>query len=305
MKILDSFSPEVNKVSIDEAYLDMTGTSLIFGPPMEAGKKLKDAIREKTGLTVSVGIAANRMMAKLASEHKKPDGLFMIEPGKEIEFLDSIRLRDLWGVGKKTLEKLNDSGITEISELRKYSLKMLAGMFGEKAAEYLYNVSRGKDPGVWNNAPKNRSISSEITLENDTKDIYLLRKILLDISRQLMFRLIDNKWHSRTVSVKIKYHDFTSSTSQITLKRSVKCSDEIYETAKALLDENLDRSKPVRLVGATLMSIEEEAEGIQPDLFESSYSKKGEVEKAIRQLQAKRPGIKVFKATLIDKSADR
>lgn len=302
MEILHSFSPVVNKVSIDEAYLDMTGTSLIFGTPLEAAAKLKAEIREKTGLTISVGIAENRMLAKLASEYGKPDGLYQIEKGKEIQFLDSVKLKDLWGVGKKMLQRLNELGISEVRQLRSYSKKMLIGMLGENAAEYIYKTVRGEDPGIWNNCPKSRSISSETTFDKDITDIRILKKELLDISQQLMFRLMETGCSSRTTAIKIKYHDFESITAQKTIRAGIMCSDEIYKALQELLESRLDRSKPVRLIGAALMSLEGEKKGEQLDLFENSYSKKREVEKAVQALSKKKPGLKVFKATLIDKN---
>lgn len=302
MEILHSFSPVVNKVSIDEAYLDMTGTSLIFGTPLEAAAKLKTEIREKTGLTISVGIAENRMLAKLASEYGKPDGLYQIEKGKEIQFLDSVKLKDLWGVGKKMLQRLNELGISEVRQLRSYSKKMLIGMLGENAAEYIYKTVRGEDPGIWNNCPKSRSISSETTFDKDITDIRILKKELLDISQQLMFRLMETGCSSRTTAIKIKYHDFESITAQKTIRAGIMCSDEIYKALQELLESRLDRSKPVRLIGAALMSLEGEKKGEQLDLFENSYSKKREVEKAVQALSKKKPGLKVFKATLIDKN---
>jgi len=302
MEILHSFSPVVNKVSIDEAYLDMTGTSLIFGTPLEAAAKLKAEIREKTGLTISVGIAENRMLAKLASEYGKPDGLYQIEKGKEIQFLDSVKLKDLWGVGKKMLQRLNELGISEVRQLRSYSKKMLIGMLGENAAEYIYKTVRGEDPGIWNNCPKSRSISSETTFDKDITDIRILKKELLDISQQLMFRLMETGCSSRTTAIKIKYHDFESITAQKTIRAGIMCSDEIYKALQELLESRLDRSKPVRLIGAALMSLEGEEKGEQLDLFENSYSKKREVEKAVQALSKKKPGLKVFKATLIDKN---
>ncbi|MDX9801955.1 MAG: DNA polymerase IV [Spirochaetia bacterium] len=301
MEILKSFSPEVNKVSIDEAYLDMTGTGLIFGTPHEAALKLKTAVKEKTGLTISVGIARNRMLAKLASEYGKPDGLYQIEKGKEIEFLDSVKLKDLWGVGKKMVERLQELGISDIKQLRSYSKKMLCGMLGDNAAEYIYKIVRGEDPGIWNDCPKSRSISSETTFEKDTSDITILKRELLDISRQLMFRLMETGCTSKTVAIKIKYHDFVSVTARNTISANIMCSDEIYKVLLQLLESKLDRSKPVRLIGAALMSLEDEEKGEQLDLFESSYSKKREVEKAVQALSKKKPGIKIFKATLINK----
>ncbi|MCL2293905.1 MAG: DNA polymerase IV [Spirochaetes bacterium] len=339
MEILKQFSPEVNVVSVDEAYLNMTGTSLIFGQPEEAAKKLKSKIKsikpqskalhpapsahvpqqscevrvrdplfphseikETAGLTVSVGIAGNRMMAKLASEFGKPDGLFRIEQGKEIEFLDSIKLKNLYGIGKKTLERLNQGGIYEIKQLRLYSKKMLSGMLGSAVlAEYIYKAVRGEDPGVWNDNPKSKSIGSEITFEEDIMSEDLLKQELLDFAQHLMFRLNDSEYVSKTVAIKIKYFDFLVTTAQTTLPDNISCSDEIYKTLAALLDKKLDRSKPVRLIGASLNGLEKREYSSQIDLFENNIIKKREVEKAVQALSKKKPELKIFKAAAIKK----
>ena len=302
MEILEQFSPEVKVISIDEAYLDMTGTSLIFGQPEEAAKKLKIKIKESTGLTVSVGIACNRMMAKLASDHGKPDGLFYIKQGSEIEFLDSIKLKDLHGIGKKTAEKLNQNGISEIKQLRSYSKKMLSSILGSAIfAEYIYKASRGEDPGVWNDNPKSKSIGNELTFEEDIKSEDLLKQELLDISQHLMFRLNNSGYVSKTVSIKIKYFDFLVTTAQTTLLNNIDCSDEIYKTLLILLDKKLDRSKPVRLIGASLLGLEKREYSSQISLFESDNKKKREVESAVQRLSEKNPEIKIFKAASIRK----
>ncbi len=301
MEILKQFSPEVNIRSIDEAYLNMTGTNLIFGSPIEAAKKLKSKIKEATGLTVSVGIASNRMMAKLASEHSKPDGLYQIKKGGEIEFIDSLKLKDLWGIGKKTLERLNQSGISDIKQLRLYSIKLLSEMFGSTIAEYFYKVVRGEDPGIWNDTPKSKSIANEITFEEDVESEELLKLELLDIAQHLMFRLNNSGYVSKTVSLKIKYCDFSVITAQTTLLNNISCSDEIYKNLVTLLEKKLDHSRPVRLIGASLMGLESREYSSQLDLFESNVIKKREAEKAIQLLSKKRPELKIFKAASINK----
>ena len=302
MELLEQFSPEINVISIDEAYLNMTGTTLIFGQPEEAAKKLKSKIKEATGLTVSVGIACNRMMAKLASDHGKPDGLYYIKQGMEIEFLDSLKLKDLHGIGKKTIERLNQSGISDIKQLRLYSKKILSGILGSPIlAEYIYEEVRGKYPGVWNDNPKSKSIGNEITFEEDIKSEDLLKAELLDISQHLMFRLNNSGFVSRTVAIKLKYFDFMATTGQATLENNISCSDEIYKTLVILLDKKLDRSKPVRLIGASLLGLEKKEYSSQICLFENNLVKKREVEKAVQKLSEKKPEIKIFKAATIKK----
>ncbi|MCL2792817.1 MAG: DNA polymerase IV [Spirochaetaceae bacterium] len=301
MELLEQFSPEINIISIDEAYLNMKGTTLIFGTPEEAAKKLKSKINEATGLTVSVGIACNRMMAKLASDHGKPDGIYCVKQGTEIEFLDSLKLKDLHGIGKKTIERLNQSGIYEIKQLRLYSQKMLSGILGSVVlAEHIYKGVRGEDPGVWSDNPKSKSIGNEITFEEDIKSEDLLKSELLDIAQHLMFRLNTSGYVSKTVSIKIKYFDFLAITAQTTLGDNISCSDEIYKTLVTLLDRKLDRSKPVRLIGASLHELEKREYSSQIGLFENN-TKKREVEKAVQRLSEKKPEIKIFKAASIRK----
>jgi DNA polymerase-4 len=303
MKVFEDFSPEVNVVSIDEAYLDMTGTKLIFGTPEEAAVKLKEKIKNQFGLTFSVGIAPNRMLAKLASEYKKPDGLYRIREEDKINFLDSLNLKDLWGIGKKTLERFHQKGITSIKQLRSYSAKLLTEMFGETTANYIYKAVRGDDPGIWSGNPKNKSIGNEITFEEDTESQDFLKKVLLDLAQQVMFRLNDSGYKAKTVSLKIKYFDFSVVSAQKTLSDFLRTSTMIYKNLVELLDKKLDRSKSVRLIGVYLMSLEDEKSVSQINLFEEdkTIDKMEKAEKAVQQLSQKCPNIKIFKATALKK----
>jgi DNA polymerase-4 len=304
MKVFKDFSPEVNVVSIDEAYLDMTGTKLIFGTPEEAAVKLKEKIKNQFGLTFSVGIAPNRMLEKLSSEYKKPDGLYRIREEDKINFLDSLKLKDLWGIGKKTLERFNQKGITSIKQLRSYSEKLLTEMFGETTANYIYKAVRGDDPGIWSGNPKSKSIGNEITFEEDTKSQDFLKKVLLDLAQQVMFRLNDSGYKAKTVSLKIKYFDFSVVSAQKTLPDFLRTSTMIYKNLVELLDKKLDRSKPVRLIGAYLMSLEDKKSVSQINLFEEdkTIEKMEKAEKAVQQLSQKCPNIKIFKATALKKN---
>jgi DNA polymerase-4 len=137
MEILSHYTPVMRQISVDEACLDMTGTERLFGPPLSAALRLKREVRDKTGLTLSIGIAPNRYLAKLASERDKPDGLWLVEEGKEVEFLDKMPLRSLWGVGKKTLARLTECNIITIKALRRYSLTVLRSMMGDGCGTFL------------------------------------------------------------------------------------------------------------------------------------------------------------------------
>ena len=172
MELFGDFTPVVRQISVDEAFLDMTGTRRLFGDPEEAARAIKERVRTETGCTISIGIASNHYVAKMASEYGKPDGLYRVEEGREEEFLDKLRLGDLWGVGGKTLERLEELNITTVSRLREFSEGILSSMLGKAAGAYLYSAARGRNPGVFSEEPKSRSISNEITFPEDTRDFF-------------------------------------------------------------------------------------------------------------------------------------
>ena len=163
MAIIRDIAPSYIQASIDEAYLDMTGTETLYGGQREAALLLKDRVRQETGLTISVGVASSRFIAKLASDYRKPDGLTIVPRGLETEFVDAVGLRKLWGVGRATMEKLERYNIRSPADLRSYSLQRLEQLFGRSGGGYLYKVCRGQDPGIYSGENKSHSISAERT----------------------------------------------------------------------------------------------------------------------------------------------
>ena len=299
MNLLDSFSPEVLQISVDEAFLDMTGTQKLFGPPETAARLIKERVRGETGLTISIGIARNRYLAKLASEYRKPDGLYRVIPGEEIGFLDSIPLKSLWGVGKKTLERLTELGIDSVPMLRSFPEQTLRSMLGNAGGSYLYNTCRGMDPGIYQD-PKSRSISNEITYDEDTRDGEVLNKTLLELSHHVMFRLMKERARGKTVVLKLRTADFVTTTAQISLRHQICSAEEMYRCGKTLLEKRWDRTTPVRLIGIGVSSVEDEGEPEQPELFPSAYDKKKLVEEAVLKLKTKNKGGTVLKASLLN-----
>ncbi|MFP4443785.1 MAG: DNA polymerase IV, partial [Spirochaetia bacterium] len=148
MMILKSYSPVIQQVSVDEAYMDMTGTERLFGKPADTARRLKTEITEAVGLIVSIGIAPNKFLAKLASDYDKPDGLYEVLPGTETEFLDRLPLKSLWGVGEKTRLRLKELNITAIPQIREIGERLLQNAMGKAAGTYLYRAAWGLDPGV-------------------------------------------------------------------------------------------------------------------------------------------------------------
>ena len=228
MNILYDFSPDVLQLSIDEACLDMTGTERLFGPPEEAAKKLKDRVKNETGLTISVGIASNSYLAKICSEIKKPDGMFCVKPGQEEDFMSKLPLKDVWGVGEKTLQRLESLGFKTVKDISIHSKAFLESIFGKASSSFLYNVSRGLEPENFRSEPKSHSLSRESTFEFDLTDINTIETALLDLSEQVTYRLLNSSITSKTVQLKIRYEDFTTVNCQQTYETPILCTADLY-----------------------------------------------------------------------------
>jgi DNA polymerase-4 len=301
MGILESFTPEFRQISIDEAFMDMSGTERLYGPPVDAGNRIKDEVRKQTGLSLSIGIAANHYLAKLASEYCKPDGLHFVLPGQEIPFLDRLALGKLWGVGEKTRLRLSELNITSIQALRDAPLDILCSMMGEASGRYLYKACRGEDPGVFLSTAKSHSISSETTFERDVKNADTLKRNLLELAEQVMHRLLVAGLRTNTVVLKLRFFDFATTTARKTVKHWITSSDEIYRLAVDLLNQRWNGSTPVRLIGVGTANVVSPGQAVQGELFAEELDKRRKVEEAITRLRQKMKGIKLTKASLIDR----
>ena len=301
MRILESFTPEFRQISIDEAFLDMSGTERLYGPPLDAGARIKDEVLKHTGLSLSIGIAPNRYLAKLASEFSKPDGLYFVQPGQEISFLDQLTLGELWGVGEKTRQRLSELSITSVQALRNVALDILCSMMGEASGRYLYKACRGEDPGVFLTAAKSHSISSETTFETDIKNADSLKRSILELAEQVMHRLLIGSLRTNTVVLKLRFFDFATTTAQKRVKHWITSSDEIYALALELLKQRWNGSTPVRLVGVGAANVVAPGQAIQGELFAEELDRRRRVEETVTRLRQKMKGIKLTKASLIDR----
>ncbi|MBN2049595.1 MAG: DNA polymerase IV [Spirochaetales bacterium] len=303
MDILKNYTPALRQISIDEASMDMSGTARLFGPPEEAAAGIKRKIREETGLTLSIGIAPNRYLAKLASEKDKPDGLYEIKTGEEESFIETLELKDIWGLGQKMRERLTELNILTVQDLKKFPERMLRDMVGKAAGSYLYRVVRGIDPGIYNDSPKSRSMSSEITFEQDSRDTEGMKNMLLDISHQLMFRIMQHEYRAKTVELKIRYEDFSTISGRKTVRHYINSAEEIYALALELLEARRDSSRAVRLIGLGVSSLEEGEEPAQKELFQDGYDRKKMVEEAVFRMQ--KQGSAVVKASLLKQKNEK
>jgi len=300
MNIFKDFSPDVDQMSIDEAFIDISGTEDLFGRPEEIAFKIKKIIKEQIGLTVSVGCAPSKYFAKLASDINKPDGFFMVKPGEEQNFILNLPLKKIWGVGNKTLETLNKCGINTPRDVLEKSIESLKFICGNSTGTFLYNVVRGIEGEKFDRKTKSHSISAETTFPYDVRDIYTAETYLLELVQTVMFRLLREGGFSRTVMVKIRYEDFSTVSIQETIEYNIITVDSFYSLAKKIFEKKYEINRGIRLLGVGLENIEKEERPIQQDLFETSDNKKYAVEKAILSLEKKHPEIKVQKARLLN-----
>ncbi len=300
--ILQTFSPVVQQISIDEAFLDMTGTQRIFGKPRQAATLLKTQVKNETGLIISVGIGPSRFIAKMASDYDKPDGLCRVSPGKEIAFVDAVGLKKLWGIGGATLAALARHSITTTAQVRQHSVIHLQQLFGEAAGLYLHQVSRGLDPGIHTGITKSRSISTEMTFPVDVTSASVLSQNLLSMSHEIMFRAMEEQVLASTVAVKIRFSDFSTTSAQTTLDKPLYSAEQVYALAKTLLNSRWKAPQSVRLLGVGLHSITAGTNFVQQELFDNPYKRKRDLEKTVLTLRTK--GCKLQKASLLTPQED-
>lgn len=250
--VLKRFSPQVELASIDEAYLDMTGTDRLHGPPLFAAHALHQAIKAETSLNCSIGIAASRLVAKVSSEQAKPNGILWVLPGQEARFLAPLDVRKIPGVGKVMEKDLQELGIHKVGDLARLETAFLEERFG-KWGLALAGKARGLDAGGWfdsdigeNTDPK--SISHEHTFSGDTADREQLEATLARLSEMVGRRLREHGLHARTIQLKLRYADFSTITRAHTLGGVTQVDTEIYEQVRGLLAKHWD-GRAVRLLG--------------------------------------------------------
>jgi DNA polymerase IV len=299
MGIISGYTPRMQQISVDEAFLDLTGTERLFGPAAETAARLKAEVRQRTGLAITVGIGPNRYVAKLATNAGKPDGLVEVRPDGVEAFMDGLALKDLWGIGEKTLQRLTELNITSVRQLRGIPVPELSRLLGQGAAGFLSSITRGTDPGIFSEEPHSRSLSSETTFERDRKDRAGIERTLLELCHEVSFRMIGEGWKSKTVALKLRFHDFTTVSAQRTLKHWVSSAEELYATALELLGERWSGGVPVRLVGIGLSNLTSVESPDQLELFADGFTRRKKVEEAVFKIQRKMGEGTLTKASLM------
>ncbi len=265
MGVISNFSPLVEQVSIDEAYVDIKGCEKLFGPPAAMAQKIKEAIFEKLGLTCSIGIAPVKFLAKIASDMDKPNGITLIPKDEMDKFIQGLPIARVPGVGKQAMKIMSVLQIHTLGDIHKYDISLLNNKFG-KMGTRLYELSRGKDISRVETNYTRKSISSETTLSTDISDFKTAKQILLDLSQGVGRDLRKKKMVCRNVSIKIKFSDFTQITRSKKIDSWISSSSAIFNEALSLYGK-LTLKKKIRLLGVGVSHFMDKNAPIQMELL--------------------------------------
>ena len=281
------YTPLVEPLSLDEAFLDVGGSAGLFGAVPEIARRIKQEICNETGLIASVGVAPNKFLAKIASYLRKPDALVVVDPQRIQEFLDPLAVGRLWGVGRVTGGVLENLGIHTIGDLRRLDQAALAAHFGSHG-EHFWNLAHGIDERPVVPDREARSISHETTFAADIREVEALRAWLLELTEHVGRRLRRHRLRGRTVQLKLRFPDFRTITRAQTLPQPTDITHEIWQAAADLLE----RSLPSRFAGLRLLGIGvsgfERAGDVQPSLFaDEDQQKQSQLDAVADDIQAR------------------
>jgi DNA polymerase-4 len=301
-EIFHIFTPLVEPLSIDEAFLDVTGSTRLFGSPIEIAKKIKQEVVEKTGLTISAGVATSKFVAKVASDMEKPDGLTVVARDKVREFLDPLPIKKMWGAGKVTQKALARLSIHTFKDLRIASVEVLEKEFG-KHGIHMHQLALGIDQRDVVPLHDVKSIGHEDTYSRDILDLEPAKRELLSLANRVARRMRRKGLEGKTITLKVKYSDFKLITRSATLQHYTNDSAEIYSNVCSLLDKTAVGKRPVRLLGISLSNFADIGSGRQLSLFnlDESTEKRTELNKAADSIIEKFGNRGIRPGTLIDK----
>jgi DNA polymerase-4 len=268
-RIFERFTPLIEPLSLDEAFLDVTHSEKLFGPAQNIGQQIKHAVKAELDLVVSVGIAPNKFIAKIASDIDKPDGFVYVSQAQIQAFLDPLPVKRIWGVGKTTEKQLQQLGIHSVRDLRLQAKENLLQRFGEHGA-HLWELAHGIDHRPVVSEYDAKSISHEITFPKNITDRDILLSVLLQLTEQVGTRLRQQEYAGRTVHLKIRYADFTTLTRSHTMDHASHVTSELWQTVKTLFTSKLPaKLPPVRLLGMGVSGFDRQDSeyALQQDLF--------------------------------------
>jgi DNA polymerase-4 len=285
IKILGDFSPHIEPLGLDEAYLDVTGYEQPYGSPRQLARAIKGKIYEELELTASVGIGTSKVVAKIASDFCKPDGLLEIAPGEEPAFLNPLPIAKLPGVGNKTEQSLKEMGITTIGDFASLPVDMVKKRFGATGA-VIHSYARGIDDREVKAPGEAKSISQQLTFGRDTLDRNFLEANLHNLCQKVCQELRSQDKRAKCVAIILRYADFKTITRQVILKEASDVTRVVFATAQQLLSKALAKQeKPIRLIGIRISNLVGEEK--QLPMFDSGTEKPEHLDKAIDRIRRK------------------
>lgn len=278
------FTPLVEPLSLDEAFLDVSGSELLFGSAVTIGRAIQQRIHDNLGLVASVGVAPNKFLAKIASDLEKPNGFVVVEPHAIQQFLDPLPVGRLWGVGRVTAAAFERLGVKTIRDVRELPKSLLNDQFGEHGS-HLWELARGIDDRRVIPDRDAKSISHETTFARDITDLEVLRAWVTELSEQVGCRLRRYRLFGRTVHLKVRFHDFRTVTRAHTLPVATNTTEEIRTAAVAMLCDRLPPSRPpIRLLGVGVSGFATTSHR-QRLLFDDEHSAQSDLDKAADQIR--------------------
>ena len=302
-QIFHDFTPEIEPLSIDEAFLDITGSIKLLGKPQDIARAIRKRIAEELSLPASAGIAPNKFVAKLASGMAKPDGQMMVNAQDLKAFLEPLPIQKMWGVGKKSLPQFKELGLNTFGDLARQSDDHLFSWFGERGPWWA-SLARGEDERAVETERESKSLGAEHTFESDSEDRAFLERYLLQCAVKVGHRLCDAGLAGSVVTLKCKSSSFQLSTRRVRLETAAFDPDTIYEAARSRLDELLNVLGPLRLIGLSVSQLVERERRTR-QLFESATQKRAEgLEDVSRAIDRRFGGGAITRAALLSSHHD-
>jgi len=298
MQLLATFSPVVSPISIDEAFMEIAGLERLWGPPRRLAGRIRREVRERWQLTISIGGAATRYFAKLASARSKPDGVLLVPAGTERTFLTQLEVRELWGIGATSERRLARHGITRVEQMLQLDRATAAALVGEGLSRYLLTICAGGDPGPFAPPRRSHSLSSETTFPADTADRVVLERTLLRLAHRLMERMFAGAWEAKTVVLKVRDNRFRTTTVRRSLSRPVASAQETFQVARELLQRRWDGQRPLRLLGIGFAQAARR-QYAQGELFDSKARRIRQVEQTVARIREGDGAPSITKASLL------
>ena len=297
-------SPLVEGLSLEEAFLDVTGLERISGPPLAIARRLRARVRDEVGLPLSVGIARTKVLAKMASREAKPDGIFTVEPAGEREFLHALPVERVWGIGDKTAAKLHREGIATVGQIAALSENAMIGLLGKASGRHVFALATNRERRPRVRSRGRRSLGSQCGFGlRRVNAPEALDPILLSIVDRVTRRLRSGDWVGRTAILRLRYGDYTRATRSVTLERPTSSAETVLAATRALLEAEMPeiRERGLTLLGLTMTNLISTAYGIQLEL---PFGRRGgpALEAALDEVRMRYGNTAVVRGTLVGRS---